>query len=171
MFEFPRHSNNKENIPDEPEAEKISPEKERLLGLEQTGNFVFHGSPDGNIDKLEPRQPVIGVENKNHGSPRVAAAAQAEIAIFRSIINESNFPGKGYASGFGARDGKLYFEVSDIIFRNIGNKEGYVYIMLKSDFEELSTIEFGASKSIKPIEVIRVTSKDLPSGVIVMHKQ
>ncbi|GEM_PF-1067652 len=151
--------------------EKNPTPREKLLALEKEGIFVFHGSPVGGIEALEPRQAVIGRNQKKHGEPCVAATGFAEIAIFRAIINYENFP-EGCASTFGLKHGLPYFETTEAIRENLTGKTGYVYVFNKSDFEQFgkSNFESRCNKKIKPIEIIEVTSNDLPKNIVRVEK-
>lgn len=69
---------------------------EKLTQLQETGNHVFHGSPDGNIEVLEPRQAIHypnlpkSAEYILDGDPAVSATPYADIATFRALINRKN---------------------------------------------------------------------------------
>jgi len=168
VFEFLRHPNDQEKNIVESTIEKMSPGKKRLLKLGKTGNYVFHGSPNGDIKMLEPRRCKV----ENSDDSLVFATEAPEVAIFRSMISRNIFPDDdNYASLFGMRRGKLYFEVSPSVFKELNNsKEGYVYVIPKSEFKKLSKIELVLHEPIQPVEVIRVTSKDLPEGIMVMKR-
>jgi hypothetical protein len=72
--------------------------QEKLSQLEATNEHLFHGSPDGTIEVLEPRQSthIPDLNNPDEsildGQPAVAATPYAELATFRAIINGKNVP-------------------------------------------------------------------------------
>lgn len=92
-------------------------EKEKLNKLELTDNYVFHGSSDGTIQLLEPRQgshvPDLSKPTKIilDGKPAVSATPYVEIAIFRAMINNKNVP-FSHTSGFGINHDSKEFRVS-----------------------------------------------------------
>lgn len=50
-------------------SEKIG--REYLKELEKTGKYVFHGSPDGGVDVMEPRQAYNHYEGNRYTPPGV----------------------------------------------------------------------------------------------------
>jgi len=150
---------------------------EKLLQLEETGNHVFHGSPDGNIEALEPRQgthiPDLTkpTETIFDGDPAVSATPYAELAAFRALINRINIP-FSHHSGFGLKDKEKEFRVSsEEVLEAAKNKKGYVYVFDKNEFKPYNrtgepsedAMEWRANKTVKPLEVVEVTQDDLPS--------
>lgn len=149
----------------------------KLLQLEKTGRYVFHGSPNGNIDILEPRQSMHfpdlpkSTEGIPDGEPSVSATPYSDIATFRALINRKNIP-FNHSSGFGVNDsGIKNFSISDAkILEEIKEKKGFVYVFNKNEFEpysrnghaEENSMEWRAYKSVKPIEIIEVSHEDLP---------
>ncbi len=157
---------------------RSKPETEKgidyLNGLEKTGQYVFHGSPDGDIDILTPRQahhvPDISKpsEKIEDGLPSVSATPYADFAVFRALVNKKNLPGG--LSGFGFKDKVKEFRLSNKKqVELLSDKVGYVYVFNKSDFEPYSRsgvkqetyMEWRAYSEVKPIEVVNVTFKDL----------
>lgn len=155
----------------------MSPQ-EKLSYLEETNQHVFHGSPDGTIKILEPRQsshiPDISKPDEIilDGKPAVAATPHAELATFRAIINGKNIPIK-HNSGFGTTGGKTHFRVSSAeVLEHAKGKKGYVYVFDRKDFKPYDrersenpregAMEWRAHTSVKPLEVIEVSSDDLP---------
>ena len=152
--------------------------KEKLALLQETNQYVFHGSPDGTIEVLEPKQSTYlpeaskPAESIPDGKPAISATPYADLATFRAIINNQNIPLKEYASGFGIDgDGKRTFQVStEEVLEYVKGKKGYVYVFDKNKFEPYSRdgrprsiyMEWRAYEPIKPVEVIEVTDEDLP---------
>jgi hypothetical protein len=158
----------------------MSLNKQKILELEKTGKYVFHGSNNGNIEVLEPRQSYhfnnpedLEEKGSPDGEPAVAATPYAEIAIFRAIVNGGNIQSH-HLSGFGFKQNKkdqMYFSLEPIEAVNeaYDNKKGFVYVFNKADFKpylrdgqaDESAMEWRCDKTIKPLEVIEVTSADL----------
>lgn len=154
----------------------MSQNKEKLKKLEETGKYLFHGSPIGNIEKLEPRQALHYVgKNKPifDGEPSVAAAPDSETAIFMAVINSKNVHLSNLSSGFYSENNKMHFTVSSQkVLDEIKNKKGYVYVFEKTFFEPYSRngnaterSEWRAYQDVKPVEVIEVDSGDLPENI------
>lgn len=150
---------------------------ERLREMEQTGNYLFHGSPESSIEILEPRQSThteASGEIIEDGDPAVSATPYLDLAVFRGIVNEKNirFP---HTSGFGlsrnSKSHKFLFDISNkqTLVEAYNNKAGFVYVFNKSDFQPYSrnnipddkSMEWRSYKSVKPLEVIKVHSTDL----------
>jgi hypothetical protein len=157
------------------EEEKLS-SREKLLAFEKENRFVFHGSPD-EIKILEPRQPLVfNVQKKKrekHGEPCVAATPYADIAIFRAIINQKNYPTGDYVSFFKvSKEGLMEFGTTKQVLERIKEKKGFVYVLNKEAFKRFSNsnMEWRASEAIKPEDVFLVTAEDLPSNIQIVDK-
>ena len=102
---------NREHLPS---SEQMSENKKHLLELEQSGNFVFHGSPVM-IESLTPRQAYKSNKETGmmdaDGNPAVFATPFAEVAIFRSLIN-GDYVASESTSRFGLNDVGPYFSAS-----------------------------------------------------------
>jgi hypothetical protein len=150
---------------------------EKLLELEASGKHVFHGSPKGDLEKLEPQQgthvPDISKPEEVilDGEPAVSATPYAELAAYRAIVNTTNIP-FDHRSGFGMRDKEKVFRISsaEALAEALNNKKGYVYVFDKNDFEPYNrkrealptSMEWRSYKEVAPLEVVEVSSKDLP---------
>jgi len=154
---------------------------ERLRTLEETGNYVFHGSPVSNMQALEPRQGTHTPDESKQGEkildgkPAVSATPFVSFAIFRAIVNNANVPFK-HSSRFGFKDGEREYRVSSVeVLESVRGKKGYVYVFDKDEFEPYSRdgkvrdglMEWRAYKKVKPVEVVEVTYEDLPLEEIV----
>ncbi|MFM7088704.1 MAG: hypothetical protein ACKOW9_04190 [Candidatus Paceibacterota bacterium] len=144
--------------------------------LEKTGRYVFHGSPDGNIDVLVPKQahhiPDLSklTEMIEDGKPAVSATPYADFAVFRAIINRKNAPSIKH-SGFGFNQNKQKeFRLSTrAVLEEIKNKKGYVYVFYKKDFEPYSRsgqahegdMEWRSYTEVSPVEIVEVQYEDL----------
>jgi hypothetical protein len=157
--------------------------KEYLKQLEQTGEYVFHGSPNGEIEELEPRQSTHVPDFSKptefilDGKPSIAATPNHQFAIFRALINGKNVP-IDHTSGFGFQtneNGDLVpnFRVSaKEVLEHVKDKKGHVYVLPKSQFKpydrdgiesERPSMEWRSESTVKPVEKVEVAYDDLPS--------
>jgi hypothetical protein len=150
---------------------------EKLKQLEEAGEHLFHGSPDGTLEVLEPRQsthtPDLSKPEETilDGEPAVSATPYADIATFRSLINGNNIP-FDHSSGFGVNaKGEKNFQVSSpSVLEAIRDKKGYVYVFNKNEFKPFSrhgeikegNMEWRAHKPVSPVDVVEVGHEDLP---------
>ena len=150
---------------------------EKLTQLEATGNHVFHGSADGNIEILEPRQAMHypnlpeSAEGVLDGDPAISATPYADIATFRAMINRRQIPFSHTSSFDVDTDGKKNFGVSsEEVLDAVKDKKGFVYVFDKKEFKPYnrnreateSDMEWRSSNPVKPIEVVEVGHEDLP---------
>jgi hypothetical protein len=160
--------------------------KECLKQLEEAGEYVFHGSPDGSIEELEPRQSTYVLDlNKrdevaDDGLPSVSATPYPEFAVFRAMINSKNVP-NDHTSEFGLVIDKEHGEFlsefrisSQDVLDKVKDKKGFVYVLPKSNFkpyrrgiecDDVSSMEHRSHVSVKPVEVVEVSHADLPEGI------
>lgn len=141
----------------------------KLRELENEGKWVFHGSRS-KIEEFEPRQAYNYPANSHEeripdGKPAVFASPSADIAIFMSIINELNIPGKFYCV-FGLNsNGEITFKATKETIEQLHNATGYVYVFDKNKFIPRSPTESLSYKSVIPDDVVMVTEKDLPKNI------
>ncbi len=147
--------------------EKIISGKEKLHKLEQSSEFVFHGSPHL-LQTLEPRQAQTIKDKEvgmvNDGEPSVVTSPFADVAIFRSVINNTNIV-NSYHSGFSYKNNVLSFTTNDETWEQAKDCTGYVYVFNKSDFEQRSPMEYRSNKAVEPIQTIEVRFEDLPENI------
>ncbi|MFZ2523256.1 MAG: hypothetical protein WAW92_02605 [Minisyncoccia bacterium] len=160
-------------------SERFNTGREVLKSLEGEGVYVFHGSPDGGIPELEPRQgthmPDDGDPDLliNDGDPAVSATPYADVAIFRAIINKRNIE-FDHTSAFGMKGNlskpSLFFTVSSTkVLEEAKSKSGFVYVFNKSDFEKYDRegnldgerIEWRSYKPVKPLMKVGVNFDDV----------
>ena len=156
----------------------MTSKKQKLLELEKSGNYVFHGSPVGGIKILEPKQGKYVPNTKkreekiNDGKPAVSATPYLEIAIFRAIVNSENIKQKSILTGFGyslKKGVNLRVSSEKILDEAYDNSMGYIYIFNKKDFEPYdrdgeakpTSMEWRSYTAVKPIEVVKITGEDL----------
>jgi len=145
----------------------ISQNKQKLIELEKSWNFLFHWSLN-NIDILEPRQAYNRSkstgEMEKDWDPCICATNYVNIAIFRSLINSINIVWKS-DSAFGMKEWKLYFIATKNLLEWAKYKVWKVFILDKSDFKYHNKIEFRSKKKIKPISYLEVWIDDLPEDI------
>ncbi len=144
--------------------EQISAARERLSSLEKEGKYVFHGSYE-RVETLEPRQAGGHDEEtgryETDGEPAVFASTYADCAIFRSLIH-----GKESENAMGIDNAdRLHFTADRILMERAKDKIGYVYVLEKSIFGDFKGMDCRSPETVHPIEVIEVTSGDLPKDI------
>jgi hypothetical protein len=150
------------------QKEQISKNKERLLTLEKEGKFVFHGSLY-TLEKLEPKQ-AKGYDNKTEktekdGAPAIFASPYVDVAIFRALINEKT-TSEDSSSGFSINDSnKINFYTTQNLLDISKGKVGEIYVLDKKEFDNFEGTQCRCEKAIIPIEVISVTTEDLPRNI------
>lgn len=153
-----------------PKIEMIEKSRERLSALEKEGKYVFHGSPNI-VEALEPRQ--AGGHNEktgkweNDGNPALYASPYADCAIFRSLIY-----GKELENEIGINDdNQLHFATDRKLLERAKNKIGRVYVFEKSKFKDFRGMDCRSEETLKPIEIIEVTTDDLPHNVKIIEEE
>jgi len=136
---------------------------DELRRLEKTGEYLFHGSPDKDIQILEPRQAYtwINGEKTEDGDPGVAATPYLDIAIFRSLIQAG--------SQFSVDGDELSFSATKEAQEIAKNKVGYVYVLPRNFFKPKNgyplAMDWRCEKNVKPINIVEVQYKDLPKNI------
>lgn len=148
----------------------MSPAKQELLKLQQTGEFVFHGTHKDLVE-FAPQQAFNYDSEKQivDGELAVFASGYAEYAIFMAIITEENCP-EGYWSGAGVTNGSLSFNATQKTLDQLTDSaQGWVYVFDKADFEKRDddNVELVAYHTVKPIKRISVRKGDLPENMAV----
>jgi hypothetical protein len=151
-----------EAIPNQ--IEQVS-SKERLLELESTGKYLFHGSPS-KVETFEPRQAYTDINGKPtpDGEPSVFASEEIETPIFRSIFHEGSFEGLegSYEVGFSnSDDGAHYIHANEAAVEVCKQNSGYVYVFKRNDFTLRGNSEWVAIKNVKPVAVFRSVFEDV----------
>ncbi|OGY39545.1 MAG: hypothetical protein A2418_03265 [Candidatus Brennerbacteria bacterium RIFOXYC1_FULL_41_11] len=144
--------------------------RDLLLELERTGQYVFHGSEDGEIEVFEPRQAFnfIGGKKVEDDKPGVHATPVVAVAIFMALFNGKNCP-QGFSSSFvwDKNKHKVIFSATKqgIDQLKMGDASGYVYIFDKGLFQWRKHIEYISYNVAKPIKKIKVDFSDLPEDI------
>ncbi len=138
-----------------------------LHELERSGEYVFHGSPDGEIAEFEPRQMTTRVDgNDLEDGIGIATTPRADLAIFHALTK-----GRGEGdTGFGTKDdGSIQMKASQAVLDATKGHTAYVYVFLKSAFAprygDDQEMERRSEFNQKPVQVVAVTDRDLPTGI------
>lgn len=146
---------------------ELSENKKRLLDLEKSNNFVFHGSTS-NIGVLTPRQGYNFNKKTNKmekdGDPAIFATKFVEIAIFRALINKNNVQ-ETNLSYFNIENNSPCFAATQNLIDAAKTKTGKVYVLNKNQFQEHNKMESISHTSSVPIESIDVVFQDLPKNI------
>lgn len=153
--------------------------REQIERLATTGEYVFHGSPVGQIETFEPRQAHdLGTPDEE---PAVFATELPDIAIFMALVNHQNSinPDQPYQSGTSVeRDDEGAYFVKDLRATQnlldgarLPSARGYVYVFPIQHFarREKKQGEFRCLEGIKPLYAISVSSRDLPRSIRVIE--
>ncbi len=145
--------------------------KEYLHSLESQGLYVFHGSPF-DLGELEPQQAHQSVQQNDgsfievpDGEPAVYATPNVDVAIFMSLFNGTNF--SDIYSGFYPSLEGPHFWISQNAFDQLqkSSASGFIYVFNMEDFKPQSSLESVSYNKVKPLEIIKVTIKDLPENI------
>lgn len=144
----------------------MSEAKEKLINLESSGKFVFHGSDVG-ITEFEPRQAHnhVGGQHVPDGDPAIFASSVVDYAIFMAIINKTNCP-KGYRASSRTTAGVTTFKTDKKTLDQLKDtSSGWVYVFDKNKFSKRKDggVEYSSSVKLTPIESVRVLKEDLPN--------
>lgn len=151
--------------------ELMSEARKKLLELEKTGKYFFHGSSN-DVEIFEPRQShndINGVLVPD-GDPAVSATPAVDYAIVMAIINVKNCP-RGCSSITNttsdtkdAIDFKLEFLATKETIEQLDeNSSGWVYIFKREDFPfRKDPSEYRSHIHVRPLERVLVKREDLP---------
>lgn len=138
-----------------------------LKRLEETGEYLFHGS-DQRLESLEPRQghqlnKETG-EKIPDGEPAVFAATLAEPAIFKAMIRNKI---DGEWSGWDIQQGESKYSATQTALDRAkdDNVRGFVYVFRRSDFQPYRGMEYVSRKEVNPFLVVEVGGIDLPEKI------
>ncbi len=153
--------------------ESLSFEKLRLLELEGTNQYVFHGS-DSAIEEFEPRQAHNHIKGEKipDGDPAVFASSKVDYAIFMAIVNKSNCP-EEYHSAVSANssDGENFnirFKATEKTISQLNNdSSGWVYVFDKDSFNlrKPGSLEYISRERVIPVDKVQVKKRDLPANI------
>lgn len=151
----------------------LSPEKQELLGLEKSGLYVFHGSPQ-DLETLAPRQ-AIDVHIGPDRNPAVFATPAVDLAIFNAVLKGKNKYSIAQShileSGADTHDDgsfDLKFSVPRLAWDTLlDSASGWVYVFDRHSFNPISDrpAEYESTEEVKPIKKIKVGKMDLPGNI------
>jgi hypothetical protein len=141
----------------------------KLKELEASGKYVFHGSASGNISQLDPRQAVSF--GKSDGEPCVATSQYLSLAIFMAVIGSKKAGGWGMEGMKPSEPHFMYLDKSAWDKAQAENWHGFVYVCNKALFRQHNEWEWRSTNSVKPIEIIPVSLKDLPDDINILEDE
>ncbi len=137
---------------------------EYLKRLENSGEFVFHGSPNRDIAVMEPRPATDTSGDSFKNDTAVFADARSAYAILRALIPSRDKVSGDWTLSTGMRKGIPEIQASEDIARMFGTERGMVYVMPKKDFEESKDLVQWKSKNPeKPFYKVEVGIEDYKS--------
>ena len=141
--------------------------KDELQSYIDEGLNVFHGTADGNITQLEPRQALSF--NKPDGAPAVFAASRIEPAIFMAILGSRRLAGWD-SSKFIRPYG---FFISETNWKKAKEQQlnGYVYVLDRQPFQKGLGWVWRSEQSVKPLAKVAVSFTDLPENITILEDQ
>ena len=148
----------------QPELETL--ERKQLRELEQSGLYVFHGTP-ADVEELEPRQAIdheIGPDDE----PGVHASQFADYAIFMAVAAQLGRTKSGVTETITDTQHTvaLEFGMSQNAADHLtDDTNGLVYVLDKSGFIQRRKAEWICPKAVKPVMKIRVFKRDLPKNI------
>lgn len=139
--------------------------KERLKELEESGNYVFHGTTEETVS-LEPRQAYTDIEGvpTPRGNPSVFASHEIEIPIFRSIFHESRYRALegSYSVGFADHeDGHIDLYANEAVVDLCKDVHGFVYVFDRNQFNHREGVEWISEQEVRPVAVFKTTIADI----------
>ena len=149
-----------ENPTFEPKKE-LSETKKKLLELERSGEYVFHGSAyEGPLELQQAYNYKKGLKEKDD-KPAIHASPVVDYAIMMALINKKNCS-KGFHSSARLGEKGLELKIDQKSYDQLDeNSYGWIHIFDKDKFTERSLLEYISYQSITPTYVIKVKKEDL----------
>lgn len=161
------------NLPSLPDRIENEPLVDYLRRIEESGEFLFHGSPVRTIEELEPRPASDTAGDPWKNDTAVFAVPRAALAIQRAILPIKDRVEGGWNITTGTspqKHGQPYMEVSPNVGKLIG--PGMLYVLPKIGFEEHpSGGQWKSKQTVKPLIKLLVTPEDYTSyeGVLIIQ--
>lgn len=139
--------------------------RERLLRLEKTGLYLFHGSGQSALSELTPSLPYTikdGIREPHSDRPTVSATPSVDMAIFYAVVNQDNRKVSfdvEHATYF-ATQKALEYAKTHTGFVYVVNRDEFAYPVGKSPQAEIRT-----DRPVKVLEVVSVSYKDLAMDI------
>jgi hypothetical protein len=123
--------------------------------------YLYHGSPTGDIEVLEPRQAYNG--GLPDGDPAVHAAKDIETAIFMALIGGNRWGGWN-------KDG-FYVHEEHLEQLTSPAHTGFVYVLPNRPFSNSTgKSHLRSPESVVPVDILPVSASDLPADIrIIPH--
>lgn len=139
---------------------------EKLKQLAKTNKYVFHGSADGNLKVLIPKQAKSF--NKNYHEPAVWAADNTQQATFMAVLGSRKTG--GWSVKDEGRNYDFFIHRSDMERAKAENWKGFVYVFSRVEFKHNDGPEWYSTESVKPLLCMPVSLNDLPRGIRLMSE-
>lgn len=145
----------------------------------KTRGYLFHGSPNGEIESLEPRQ--ANHKGLPDGKPAVCAATDPYRSIFISLLNRDHLtvtPKPSARSGW-SRVGNqpTVFSATQNLIDLAQIATGYIYLLDPTGFKWIdlepdvhgSRRELRSLREVKPLHRIKTSLSDFPYPIEPMN--
>lgn len=140
-----------------PKSPKISDERKELATLEQTGLYVFHGSPH-DIDQLEPRE-AFDTDRGSEGTPAIYASPKADYAIFMAMLAPLGRTSVGTVRHDDNTFTLTFSASRRALARLTDESAGVIYVLNKQEFE----IHNDNPSELKNTNALQAVSKRPPA--------
>ena len=146
-------------------------EQDPRLGIKTRG-YLFHGSPNGEIESLEPRQ--ANHKGLPDGKPAVCAATDPYRSIFISLLNRGHLtavPKPAARSGWSrVGDQPTIFSATQNLIDAVQEATGYIYLLDPGDFRWIDLEpdihgprrELRSLRTVDPLHKIEASISDFP---------
>ena len=136
----------------------------------ESGEYVFHGSPNGGIEVLEPKQAYVTIKGEKikDGKPAVFASKDYNLSLVHAVLGNSVLwkEGSGFRTSVSNGIVKVWItrEMSELLENN--NPIGCIYVLKKENFSKSSRDEEVVSRDVVvPVEKIKVGKEELLKSV------
>lgn len=150
----------KERIPPSV-VESYGEGRRRLLDLEKTGKYLFHGTRVAGLNELLPSLPFTYVQENRipHGDrPTISATPSADMAIFYAVV-------VGGYRGVSTNGKEVTYSATKKALDYAKTHTGYVYVVDRNDFNyplgAHALIEVRADKPTHVLQAIPVGFTDI----------
>jgi len=143
----------------------MSSSKKFLNTIESNRLQLFHGSGEGDLFLLEPRQAYSW--DKPDGTPSVCASVELQPALFMAIIGSRK--GGGWTTLLGGD--QLYYTTETVWDRAVAeNWTGFIYTFPREGFRHYKGFEWRCEDPVKVEGVYKVDITDLGDTVRVIQE-
>ena len=144
--------------------------REALEFLQNTGEYVFHGSWQ-RLDEIEPVQAYS--HDELDGEPAVCTTSNHDVSIFRSLVNTPKCVSEIRSAGWSNETGEFIFTATKTAMESAEDVDatGYVHVFNKSDFERYRGMEYRTNEKIRPLFIVEVGKDDLPEDIKIIEEK